>query len=297
MENLYNRHFYLPALLKIEDIDIRLAAKNNPGLLIDEYFHMLSRFINQTPNLILTLDRIAALEGEKFDFQIVATIEDMMKNIGCNKFMSAISEIARSGKMGHKEFSALYAEKLSVDLHDLCARIKKTEKKQETKPDAAGENNQANAFSEFEHLPLSKFLAKLEYEESTRKMRVLAIDDSPVMLQTISSVLGDEYTVYRMVNPTMLEKFLKQVTPELFLLDYKMPELSGFDLIPVIRSFEEHKNTPIVFLTSEGTSDHVSSALSLGARDFIIKPFQPDTLREKVARHIVRKNPLDKRAA
>ena len=301
MENNYIRHFNLPALLKIEDIDIRVAVKNNPNLRIDEYFHLLSRFVNQTLNLVLTLDRIAALQGEKVDFQIVASLEDMMKNIGCNKFMTAINNIVKSGKMGHKEFSALYAEKLSKDINDLCTRIKKTERTQEKKttPGALSSGNQTSEFIDysFEELPLSKFLAHMEHEEATRKMRVLAIDDSPVMLQTISSVLGDDYTVYRMANPTMLEKFLKQVTPELFLLDYKMPELSGFDLIPIIRNFEEHKNTPIVFLTSEGTSDHVSSALSLGARDFIIKPFQPDVLREKVARHIVRKNILDNKAA
>jgi PleD family two-component response regulator len=301
MENLYNRRFDLPALLRIEDLDLRMAARLNSGMLINEYFHLVSRFVNQTPNLVLTLDRIAALQGEKIDFQIAASIEDMMKNIGCNKFTVAINDIVKSGKMGHKEFSALYAEKLSKDIYDLCARIKKTEKKQEktTKPgfSAVSEQTDASSDSLYEEVPLGKFLAQLEHEEATRKMRVLAIDDSPVMLQTISSVLGDDYTVYRMANPTMLEKFLKQVTPELFLLDYKMPELSGFDLIPIIRNFEEHKNTPIVFLTSEGTSDHVSSALSLGARDFIIKPFQPEILREKVARHIVRKNLLEKKAA
>jgi CheY-like chemotaxis protein len=301
MENLYNRRFDLPALLRIEDLDLRMAARSNPGMLINEYFHLLSRFVNQTPNLVLTLDRIAALQGEKIDFQIASSIEDMMKNIGCNKFMSDIDDIVKSGKMGHKEFSALYAEKLSKDIYDLCARIKKTEKKQE-KTTTSGfsiVNSQNDAPSDisFGEIPLGKFLSRLEHEEATRKMRVLAIDDSPVMLQTISSVLGDDYTVYRMANPTMLEKFLKQITPELFLLDYKMPELSGFDLIPIIRNFEEHKNTPIVFLTSEGTSDHVSSALSLGARDFIIKPFQPEILREKVAKHIVRKNLLEKKAA
>jgi PleD family two-component response regulator len=301
MENLYNRRFDLPALLRIEDLDLRKAARVNPGMLINEYFHFLSRFVNQTASLILTLDRIAALQGEKMDFQVVASIEDMMKNMGCNKFMTAIDDIVKSGKMGHKEFSALYAEKLSKDIYDLCTHIKNTEKKQEKKTTAdrpvISDQTRESFDSFLEELPLSKFLTELEHEEATRKMRILAIDDSPVMLQTISSVLSDEYTVYRMANPTMLEKFLKQVTPELFLLDYKMPELSGFDLIPIIRSFEEHKNTPIVFLTSEGTSDHVSSALSLGARDFIIKPFQPDTLREKVARHIIKKNLLEKKAA
>jgi hypothetical protein len=116
MDNLYDRCFDLPALLRIEDLDLRMAGRCNPSLLINEYFHLLSRFINQTPNLVLTLDRIAALQGEKVDFQIVSSIEEMMTNMGCNRFMTTIDEIVKSGKMGHKEFSALYAEKLSKDV-------------------------------------------------------------------------------------------------------------------------------------------------------------------------------------
>jgi DNA-binding response OmpR family regulator len=92
-----------------------------------------------------------------------------------------------------------------------------------------------------------------------------------------------------MTDPTRLEKFLWQVTPELFLLDYKMPALSGFDLVPIIRSFSEHKTTPVIFLTSEGTMAHVSAAFALGACDFIVKPIQGNILREKIAKHIVRK--------
>ena len=120
-------------------------------------------------------------------------------------------------------------------------------------------------------------------------MIILAVDDSAVMLKTISSLLSKEYKVYGMTDPTRLEIFLKQITPELFLLDYKMPLRSGFDLIPIIRGFKEHKETPIIFLTSEGTSDHVSGALSLGACDFMVKPFQENILLEKIAKHIVRK--------
>jgi DNA-binding response OmpR family regulator len=92
-----------------------------------------------------------------------------------------------------------------------------------------------------------------------------------------------------MTDPTKLEKFLQQITPELFLLDYNMPVLSGFDLIPIIRNFEEHKNTPIIFLTSMGTQTNVATAFKLGACDFIVKPFQGLQLREKIKKHIVRK--------
>jgi PleD family two-component response regulator len=309
MENIYNRRFDLPALLRINEIDIRVAAAINPALRIDQYYRLLAKFVIKTPFLVKTLNRIAALEGEKTEFQIVASMENMLRNLGCDKFAPVIDDIVESGKMDHKEFSALYAEKLSKDIADLSDRIKNTEKKEEKKPvkkqekkaisDDSGPSEQAReaSIASFEQIPLSRFVGQLEYREATRKMRILAIDDSPVMLHTISSVLSKDYIVYRMENPTMLENFLNQVTPELFLLDYKMPELSGFDLIPIIRNFEEHKNTPIVFLTSEGSSDHVSSALSLGARDFIIKPFKPDTLLEKVARNIVRKNFLEKKVA
>jgi DNA-binding response OmpR family regulator len=68
-----------------------------------------------------------------------------------------------------------------------------------------------------------------------------------------------------------------------------MPEMSGFELIPIIRGYEEHKETPIVFLTSEGTVDTLTVALGLGANDFIVKPFMPQQLLDKVAKHIIRK--------
>jgi putative two-component system response regulator len=129
----------------------------------------------------------------------------------------------------------------------------------------------------------------MEDEAFKRKLVILAVDDSHDILKAIVSILRDEYNVVPLPNPTMLENTLQQVTPELFLLDYKMPDINGFDLIPIIRNFKEHKCTPIVFLTSEGTVDRVSTALALGACDFIVKPFRADVLREKIAKHIVRK--------
>jgi CheY-like chemotaxis protein len=279
MKNTHNR-FDLANLLKIPCLDMQMAVMHNPAIQVDEYHQLLSKLVNQSPDMIDILDRIASLESEKI--QNLAEGKNILREIGCNTFLPVIDDIVKLNKVGPN------AKKLSQDIHDLCAHIKNAEKAPEsgTMPAAVAGD-----------ISLSKALALLEQKEANRKMRILAVDDSPVMLQTISSVLSDYYTVYLMVNPAMLEKFLKQVTPELFLLDYKMPEISGFDLVPVIRNFEEHKDTPILFLTSEGRSDHISSALMLGARDYIIKPFQPDMLREKIAKYIVRKNLLEKKVA
>jgi len=126
-------------------------------------------------------------------------------------------------------------------------------------------------------------------EETARKPQILAVDDTPVMLRTISSALGGDYDVFTLTDPMMVEKYLRQMKPDLILLDYKMPGLNGFDLVPIIRKIEEHKDTPIIFLTSMGTNDHILTAASLGASDFIVKPFKAEILREKVAKLIAQK--------
>jgi len=118
---------------------------------------------------------------------------------------------------------------------------------------------------------------------------ILAVDDAPDILKAIHTILRDRYKVYTLSKPEKLQDLLGEIKPELFLLDYKMPELSGFDLMPVIRAFPEHKETPVIFLTSEGTIDHLTVAVSLGACDFIVKPFNVDILREKIAKHTVKK--------
>jgi len=117
---------------------------------------------------------------------------------------------------------------------------------------------------------------------------VLAIDDAPDILKAVHSMLRDEYKVYTLPKPEKLKDFLSKTTPDLFLLDYQMPGISGFDLIPVIREFSEHKDTPIIFLTSEGTVERLTVAVDLGVSDFIVKPFDVDVLRSKVAKSLRR---------
>jgi len=111
---------------------------------------------------------------------------------------------------------------------------------------------------------------------------IMAIDDNPSMLRSIKSMLSDEYKVYTLTEPLALNDALKKITPDLFILDCKMPEISGFDLVPTIRSVLRHKETPIMFLTTEGTLDYVHTALSLGSADFIVKPVEEEFLKQKV---------------
>ena len=123
-------------------------------------------------------------------------------------------------------------------------------------------------------------------EEYPGRPRILAVDDFPMMLMTIHASLRDLYNVYTLNQPEKLKGFLHSIKPDLFLLDNNMPVLSGFDLVPIIRSFPEHKTTPIIFITGDASTKNMAKAMSLGACDLVTKPIFTNTLREKVAKHI-----------
>lgn len=289
METIENPNFDLPALLRMSSIDLRRVARNNPALLVEEYFKLLSKFLGRTHPLIDALNRISTLEADDNDYRSMANLEEWLESIGCSRFTPTIDEIISAGKRGHNGFASDCAWKILEEFKEFCVLVTSAKKTDEDEPIPDDLNQDSASIESYGTQSLKKVLNLMDHEEATRKMKILAIDDAPIILKTISSVLSNEYKVYGMTDPTMLEKFLKQVTPELFLLDYKMPKLSGFELVPIIRRFEKHKDTPIIFLTSLGTADHVSAAFALGACDFIVKPFQGNILREKVSKHIVRK--------
>ncbi|MCR5654682.1 MAG: response regulator [Lachnospiraceae bacterium] len=75
--------------------------------------------------------------------------------------------------------------------------------------------------------------------------------------------------------------------PDLILLDIKMPEMDGFETLKKLREQEAGKEeTPVIFLTADENAESVSTGLSLGAMDFVTKPFVPELLTTRV-KHIV----------
>jgi len=120
-------------------------------------------------------------------------------------------------------------------------------------------------------------------KRKANKPIILAIDDNPSILKSINYLLGEDYKVHTLPDPSKLKELLKTVNPDLFLLDCQMPGLNGFELVPIIRNLPLHEDTPIIFITADGSIDSISVAIHLGAVDYVIKPIDEDILREKVA--------------
>jgi len=136
------------------------------------------------------------------------------------------------------------------------------------------------------HLYPEKFKEKNNDGDNDNKPSVLIVDDVSSMLRAMQYALQDRYKVFILSKSEDVMDFLRSKRPALILLDYLMPVLNGFDLIPMIRALPDHKNTPIIIITTEGTIEHVNEAMTLGASDFIVKPFKPKELNDKVGKHI-----------
>jgi PAS domain S-box-containing protein len=117
------------------------------------------------------------------------------------------------------------------------------------------------------------------------KVNILLVDDRPENLVALEAVLDSpEYTLVKASTGTEALKLLLKDDFGLILLDVFMPELNGFETAAMIRERPKSRNIPIIFITAVNkTETDAAKGYSLGAVDYILKPFDPDTLRAKVA--------------
>jgi len=273
--NVFN--FNLPNLLRMTDMNVREVAKEKSELTMNEYFNALTLFLKKAPDLMEAMAKIADFETEVKDASMLNAVCPVFHAIGLYNLENSLTEIAKDCKRGFVKGAIVKAIEVTPIINNVVDKLSAA--KRPPKTDAEGL---------FYGISLLEAIAQLVREDATRSLVIMAVDDTASMLKTYVNMLPD-YKVYTVIKPRMLENALKNVTPDLFLLDYLMPDLNGFELLPIIRGMEEHETTPVIYVTSEGSVEHVSAALFLGAADFVIKPVQEKVLRAKVAKHIVKK--------
>lgn len=113
-------------------------------------------------------------------------------------------------------------------------------------------------------------------------MKILIVDDSTTMRlleQSAVEQLGHECAGHAANGAEALEK-AATVSPDLILLDLRMPIMDGLTFVKAFR--QRDRRTPIIVVTSESDKPRVIEAFRLGVTDFIVKPFTPDTLARRI---------------
>ncbi|MDR0219812.1 MAG: response regulator [Lachnospiraceae bacterium] len=272
MENETKCRYYLPSLMRTGFFDFReLAAKSSiTGMeLLDQLAHVLT----QLPDVMRALP-----ERELDD---IPAFRDELHSIGCSSLVVKANAVldASAKEAAFDEFS--------IALGEFLKQIVKLQNPPKWLLGQEGVHDPH--YTELMKNRLSTVILGLDQDEENRKPIILTVDDASFMVNNITAMLSNTYKVYGFTKPSIVETFLAHVVPEMFLLDYKMPEISGFELVAKIREHPEHQETPVIFITGSNETESFKSAVKLSACDYIIKPFKEETLLNKVASHIVKK--------
>ena len=112
------------------------------------------------------------------------------------------------------------------------------------------------------------------------RRRILVVDDEERMVRFIRLNLEhDGFQVSEAFNGKEAIQKIRDVTPDLILLDVMMPDLNGFEVLETVR---EVSNVPVIMLTAKGEEDDRVRGLELGADDYVTKPFSPRELVSRV---------------
>ena len=121
----------------------------------------------------------------------------------------------------------------------------------------------------------------------TGRSTVFLVDDDITNLTVGKNVLSGPYNVITLNSAALMMEMLKSIQPDLILLDVDMPEMDGYEAIKKLKADKKTANIPVVFLTAMGNEEMELKGLSLGAIDYIAKPFSPPLLLRRIETHLL----------
>ena len=117
-------------------------------------------------------------------------------------------------------------------------------------------------------------------------IKVMVVDDSSTMRKIIINVLQqigiDGDNIGSAVDGIDALGKLKSTEYDLVLTDWNMPKMNGLSLVKNLRHLPKYKTTPILMITTEGGREEVIQALKSGINNYIVKPFNAETLKQKL---------------
>jgi len=132
-------------------------------------------------------------------------------------------------------------------------------------------------------------------DKNAKKYRIMVVDDDPDAINLIENILGkDEYEIIKVTNATEVGLKAIQLSPDLILLDFLMPEINGFEVCRALRNNDMTRHIPIMAVTCLTKDADIERIFACGADEYLAKPFKVDQLVEKVKELVTKGRPIQK---
>ena len=118
------------------------------------------------------------------------------------------------------------------------------------------------------------------------KNSVLIVDDEHLNMIALTNILSSDYSVFAVKDGQDAIEYAEEFVPDVILLDIMMPEMDGYAVIAALKNSEKTKNIPVIFITGLIEPADEEKGLSMGAADYISKPFSPIIVKLRVQNQI-----------
>ncbi len=136
-----------------------------------------------------------------------------------------------------------------------------------------------------EDLDLDQLENSLDSTLGAKELRFLVVDDSVTMRRIVSKCLmdiGADEVVEAADGMDALGKLASAGPFDVILTDWNMPVMNGLSFLKQVQAKPEYKNIPVMMVTTEAEKSNVLEAIKAGAKNYVVKPFTAETLREKI---------------
>jgi two-component system, OmpR family, response regulator MtrA len=117
---------------------------------------------------------------------------------------------------------------------------------------------------------------------------IFIVDDDPDVRDLVEyKLVQNGHDVLCATNGQDALRLVPEVMPELLLLDVMMPGISGFDVLETLRADVSTRELPIIMLTAKAQEADTDRGFTLGANDYVLKPFSPRELMSRVSAQLV----------
>ncbi|MGL1935993.1 MAG: response regulator [Fibrobacterales bacterium] len=120
-------------------------------------------------------------------------------------------------------------------------------------------------------------------------MKIMLVDDSSTMRRIQKNTLariGYDTIVEAADGQECLNMLGQQSDISLVLMDWNMPNMDGITALKAIKSADSFKHIPVIMVTSESSKDKIMEAIQSGASSYVVKPFEPKVIEEKIEKVI-----------
>ena len=111
---------------------------------------------------------------------------------------------------------------------------------------------------------------------------ILLVDDVSTNLKCVSFILKNKYKLTMVKSGREALECMETMIPDLMLLDIRMPEMNGYEVMKHMQENPETANIPVILLTADAGEGSKELGMALGAVDFIRKPFEPQVLLDSI---------------